>query len=143
VAKYERLVVERRWAVPFAVAGCAYAVVASFTRPFTWAANIVTAIPLAVAIVVVVRSIRAARRAELNASALPVGPSAPRWRRTGLVWVVPTLAIVGWELYSYASLPRVMHPTVSSLLDIADATRVGKTVVFAAWLALGWFLVTT
>ncbi len=143
MAKYERLVLERRWTALVVVAGCAYAVVASFTHPFTWAANIVTAVPLALAVVVVVRSIRAARRAELCASALPAVSSAPRWRRTGMVWVVPTLAAVGWELYCFTSLPRVTHPTVSSLLDIADATRVGKTVVFAAWLALGWFLVTT
>jgi hypothetical protein len=55
--------------------------------------------------------------------------------------LVPILAIVGWELYCLASLPRAQHPTLSSLLDILDATRVGKTVAFSSWLALGWFLV--
>lgn len=38
---------------------------------------------------------------------------------------------------------RAAHPTFSSLLDIVDASRVGKTVVFALWLVLGWFLVVS
>jgi hypothetical protein len=142
MAPYRRLVLERRWVPAVALAGLVYAVVASFTRPFTWAANIATAVPLACAILVVVRS-TAAGGAELRTPVVPGVDASPRWRPTGIVWMAPTLAIFGWELYCVASLPRVSHPTLSSLLDIADATHVGKTVVFTAWLVLGWFLVTT
>jgi hypothetical protein len=30
---------------------------------------------------------------------------------------------------------------LSALIDMLDSTRVGKTVAFASWLALGWLLV--
>ncbi len=55
--------------------------------------------------------------------------------------LVPLVAAVGWELFCFFSVPRSSHPTLSSLLDILDSTRAGKTVGFAAWLALGWFVV--
>ncbi len=55
---------------------------------------------------------------------------------------MPILAATGWELYCYLNLPRAAHPTLSSLLDMLDATRTGKIVAFASWLVLGWFLVT-
>ena len=48
--------------------------------------------------------------------------------------------MAAWELYCYAHLPREQHPTLSVLIDTLDSTRWGKTLSFAAWLALGWFL---
>jgi hypothetical protein len=125
-----------------ALAGLAYGVVASFTHPFTWAADIVTAAPLALAVLVVVWATVVGSGAELPSPVVAPVDGAPRRRRAGIFWLAPVLAFAGWELYCYASLPRVTHPTLSSLIDIADATRFGKTVVFATWLVLGWFLVT-
>jgi hypothetical protein len=58
------------------------------------------------------------------------------------VWIAPIAAITGWELYCLVNLPRAAHPTLSSLLDIVDASRLGKSVVYLLWLALGWILVT-
>lgn len=62
--------------------------------------------------------------------------------RRWTLWMAPILAVTGWELYCFVSLPRVAHPTLSSLIDLLDATRPGKIVAVCSWLAVGWFLVT-
>ena len=133
---------ERRGIVVLGVSGLLYAVLASWTRPFTWGADVVTAVPLVIGVAVMARVIWIGRGATANAgagSAIDTGASGV----PGFVaWMVPLLAVVGWELYCLASLPRAAHPTLSALLDILDSTRVGKTVTFFSWLVGGWFLVT-
>jgi hypothetical protein len=131
----------RRWIVASAAVGIAYAIVASGTHPFTAAADLVTAIPMVVAATGTARVISGRRR---NDSAPPVGRDAgtSRKNRLALAWLVPMALAAAWELYCYVHLPRPQHPTLSALIDTLDATRAGKTVDFAAWLALGWFLVT-
>lgn len=95
---------------------------------------------IGVAVTARVISIRRGATANAGAgSALDTGASGvPGF----VVWMVPVLAVVGWELYCLASLPRAAHPTLSALIDILDSTRVGKTIAFALWLVGGWFLVT-
>jgi hypothetical protein len=124
-----------------ATAALAYAVLASFTRPFTWAAEVVTAVPLAAAVLVTAWSGRNAGRSDTGtpAGGEPGHPS--QWGRRWLVWITLIIAVTGWELHCLWSLPRVDHPTLSTLLDLLQATQVGKTMAFASWLALGWFLV--
>jgi hypothetical protein len=139
----DRTTLGRRWTVVAAALGLAYALLASFTRPFTSAADVVTAVPLALAVVVTVRSTSGAGRRPKEIR--PAGgetPGALHSPRAGFVWLVPVLAAAGWELFCYVNLPRASHPTLSSLLDTLDATRPGKVVGFASWLVLGWFLVT-
>ncbi len=120
--------------------GAAYAVLGASTRPFTVGADVVTAVPLALAVLVAVG--RGRHRA------LPVGVPhrAPdtfswRWAPYGLLWGVGALAVVSWELYCYFNTPRARYPTLSVLVNMLNATPVGKTAAFAAWLALGCFLV--
>ncbi len=50
-------------------------------------------------------------------------------------------AVTAWELYCLFTLPRRVHPTLSSLLDMLDARPAGKVVAFAVWLVLGWLVV--
>ncbi len=139
----ERTTLGRRWTAVAAALGLAYALLASFTRPFTSGADVVTAVPLALAVVVTVRSTSGARRRPKKISpAVGETPDALHLPRAGIVWLVPALVAAGWELYCYVNLPRTAHPTLSSLLDMLDATRSGKVVGFASWLVLGWFLVT-
>jgi hypothetical protein len=120
------------------VAALAYAGLASFTRPFTVGADTVVALPLAVAVVaLMIRSrssrIRAADRA-----------GRPAQRSPGSVaWAVLAAVAIGWELFCFTSDPRSAHPTLSSLMDMADATRWGQVLLFAAWMALGWYLVVS
>jgi hypothetical protein len=139
----KRIVLERPKALSVALLGLAYAVLASFTHPFTWAANAVTAVPLVVAAAVALWWAR--HHGSRGAGEKAGGADRPRSRRGApwALWSAPILAVIGWELYCFANLPRSMHPTVSSLLDILDSTRGGKIVAFAAWLALGWFLVAS
>jgi hypothetical protein len=118
-------------------AGLAFAVGASFTRPFTLAADVVTAVALVISVGVTARTIRHDRR---PGSAAAAAADRPRWTRWGAVWLALLGAVVAWEVYCYAHLPRQQHPTLSALIDTLDSTRLGKTVAFAAWLGLGWFL---
>ena len=139
----KRIVLGRPRTAALGLAGVAYAVLASFTHPFTWGADAVTAAPLVVALTIALRSTRRRDRSDgSHTGGATVGHGSTRGSR-GALWLVPILAALGWELYCYASLPRSAHPTFSSLLDIVDATRGGKIVCFAAWLVLGWLLVTS
>ncbi len=124
------------------VACLAYAVLVSVTHPFTWAADVATAVPLAVVTVVTIRSDLRAGRSGAQRSGGVDGKRGRRLGRRWPVWMAPILVVTGWELYCFVSLPRVEHPTLSSLIDLLDATRPGKTVAVVAWLGLGWFLVS-
>ena len=125
------------------MAGLAYAVVVSFTHPFTWAADVVTAVPLAAAATTTICAGRGARRSRLLDEPSAAGATRrPGWSRRWWVWIVPILGATGWELYCVVSLPRVEHPTLSSLVDLLDSSRPGKIAAAASWLALGWFVVT-
>ncbi len=144
MSRYHRLVLPRRWIEAVAALGLGYAILASLTHPFTWGADVVTSVPLVVAALVIVwssattKGVDPVHRESTGARDPAIGGSR-RW----VVWLGPILALTGWELYCFFSLPRAAHPTFSSLLDIVDASRVGKTVVFALWLVLGWFLVVS
>jgi hypothetical protein len=120
-----------------AVGALAYAVGASFTHPFTTAADVVTAVPLGAAVVVALRRIRSGSGSPLAPAAIGRRvPAVSGW----LMWGAVIAVVGGWELYCLANLPRSRYPTLSSLIDMLDSTRVGKALAFAAWLALGWYL---
>jgi hypothetical protein len=143
VASERRIVLHRPVIVAVAAVGLGYAVLGSFTRPFTWAADVVIALPLLAA-----AAVTAAATWRQGRSGSPTGPGAgtgrrSRWGGRDMIWLAPILAVVGWELYSFVSLPRSVHPTLSSLLDTFDSTHLGKTVALALWLVLGWFVVTS
>lgn len=123
-------------------AGLAYATLVSFTHPFTWAADVVTALPLLVVAAVTVRTRPPIRRRRHRAATGSGARPRPGSSSRALVWLAPLVAVTGWELYCFVSTPRVEHPTLSSLIDLLDATRPGKFVAGAAWLGLGWFLVS-
>jgi len=65
--------------------------------------------------------------------------------RRGWRWavvVVPPVAAVCWELLCVVHGDRSAWPTLSSLLDDVDAWPIGRGAACAAWLGLGWALVT-
>ena len=117
-----------------------YAVAASYTHPFTTGADTVTAIPLAIAAIAVAARLQTTRRSDVapldRDPKLPTGST--RWSR---LWAAVAVVALSWELYCYASAPRSEHPTLSTLIDLLDSTRIGKITAFALWLALGWYLV--
>ncbi len=133
---------ERHW-IPSATAAAVltYAALASMTHPFTEGAEVVTAIPLATAVVIMVIRTRTDRRSDLIALSGGVTDRDTRLNHWLLAWVMMIVAIAGWELYCYASEPRSEHPTLSTLIDLLDSTRTGKALAFASWLALGCYLV--
>jgi hypothetical protein len=113
------------------VVSAAYALGAAATSPFTVAADVLTAIPIAaLAVAVVVRWPLHPRR--------DGGTRWPVAGQRGLVpWAVLAMAIVVWELVEYlAPGSRSAHPTLSSMADALDRHVVVKAVVFAAWLWL-------
>lgn len=104
---------------------------AATTSPFTVAADVLTAIPIAaLAVAVVVRWPLHPRR--------DGGTRWPAAGQRGLApWVVLAVAIVVWELVEYlAPGSRSAHPTLSSMADALDRHVAAKAVVFAAWLWL-------
>ena len=131
-----------RWRpVGAVVLALAAAVLAAFTTPFTLGAEGITGLPLSVGLAALVLRLRPARRSRRTDR--PDGDVVPpeplhRW---ALVWLGLVVATVGWELYCYVNTPRSAHPTLSGLIDMLDATPIGKFVAFSLWLALGWVLV--
>jgi hypothetical protein len=121
------------------VGAAAYAWWTASTRPFTPGADVLTAIPLGAAVVILVLQ-RTARR--------PGSGWTPWQRRPALVPSPiargPLLgllaAVLGWELWNLFSSPRTTHPTVSSLYDAAAATHAWKALIVLAWLIFGWEL---
>ena len=113
----------------------AYGLVLSGTRPFTVPADVLVALPLAVAAGLVAWRWRTGRR---RAPAAGVVPGRSRW---WALWASLAGAVLGWELACFARGPRHAYPTLSALLDSLDASRAGKPAAAGAWLALGWFLV--
>ncbi|HUY40401.1 MAG TPA: hypothetical protein VMV82_02400 [Candidatus Dormibacteraeota bacterium] len=121
------------------------AVLASFTRPFTLAADLATGVVLAgvsaLALTLALRGPAAAGgtvRRDGGSGGAGGAVDARGWRWSGPVAAL--VAAVGWELYCYSGQPRSHFPTFSSLLDMLDSSRPGKAVAFALWLVLGWFV---
>jgi hypothetical protein len=131
-----------RWPVVMAVpVGIGLSVAASTTDPFTTGADIVAT--LGFIAVVVALPLRSARAPTDGADGWGTHvDEAPRWRWRWAVVVAPLVLAVAWELFCFAHGPRDAYPTLSSILDGVDASRLGKGISFAAWLGLGWALVT-
>jgi hypothetical protein len=74
-------------------------------------------------------------------------PAPPRPPAVGLaLWGAVFVAACLWELWSLLEQPNLAtssyaHPTISTLTDPVLSTWAGRSVVLAAWLGLGWFLV--
>ena len=132
---------ERRRVAAALIVGLGYSVLASFTHPFTLGADLVTTAAIVTAAVATTRQIRNRRRAP-GGRAAGKGEARARWTPWALAWAALAAAATAWELFCYVSEPRTRYPTLSVLIDSLDSTRLGKTVAFAAWLALGFFLVT-
>jgi hypothetical protein len=117
-------------------AAALYSWFAALTTPFTFRANVLTAIPLITALLAAVlfgHIVRSRRTGERSAPR-PLGRSLWPW------WV--SLGVVGaWELCCYLKLPRFEHPTFSSLYDSASRSQPLKAALFFGWLVLGWAIV--
>jgi hypothetical protein len=116
-------------------AGAAYALGAATTTPFTWAANIVTAVPIVVLVVL----------AFVRWPARPQPLVLPAPQRAGhpyRPWSVLVVVVAAWELVEYlARGSRGAHPTLSSMADAVGRHYVGTAVLFFAWLCLGGLIV--
>jgi hypothetical protein len=74
-------------------------------------------------------------------------PAPPRPPAVGLaLWGAVFVAACLWELWSLLEQPNLAtssyaHPTISTLTDPVLSTWAGRSIMLAAWLGLGWFLV--
>jgi hypothetical protein len=136
-AEYFVVTSSRLRLIALAVCGCGLAVWVSFTKPFSSAADLVTAVPLAAMLVVQILLVLQPKRRS--------GADLPPRRVVAfskcLVWITLSVFVVAFELYNYLSAPRSAHPTLSSLSDELSGHHLGKTLLFLAWLALGWLFV--
>lgn len=116
------------------VASVGYAVAAASTSPFTGAADVMTAIPIAAVTVGAVWL----WPAHPDRSDVWVDDGRPQPAHPYRGWVVLLAVAVAWELAEYLWRgSRGAHPTLSSMADAFDAHAVAKTVAFLAWLWLG------
>jgi hypothetical protein len=111
-----------------AVAVVGAAVLAGATASFTWPARFVTAAGAGFVLVVAVRAPRAPH------------PPGDRPRRGYAAWAAVALAAVAWQLAAYLQSPRRDHPTISSMLDGADAHDPLRATVYLGWVVLGLVL---
>jgi hypothetical protein len=115
--------------------GVLYAVVVGSFSRYSWPATVAVA---GLGAVVVAIGWRGPRHTRL------VPPRPPL---TGLVlWSMLAVACCLWELWSLLEQPNLAtssyaHPTISTLTDPVLSTWAGRSIVLAAWLGLGWFLV--
>jgi hypothetical protein len=117
------------------VVGLAYALGAGTTTPFTWAANVVTAVPIVV--LAVLAFVRWPARPEPL-----VLPAPQRARHPYRPWVVLVVVVVAWELVQYVARgSRGAHPTLSSMADALDRHYLGTAVLFLLWLCLGALII--
>jgi hypothetical protein len=121
----------RRW-LPLAGA-LGYSLGAAATTPFSVAADVMTAVPIALL------AVAAVWRWPWRPVAWSPTTGA---RHPYRAWVVLVVAIVVWELVDYAARgSRGAHPTLSSMADALDRFYVLKAAVFFGWLCLGALVV--
>ena len=114
----------------------AYAALLASTTPFTTEADVVTAVALVAGTVVVALGL--ARSRSVPVAPAVVGDSVEHG--SALAWLVLLAVVTGWELYSFFGGPRPLHPTLSTLYDLASRWPVAKAAIVLVWLGLGWEL---
>jgi hypothetical protein len=109
-------------------AAALYAGVAATTTPFTWPADVLTAVVIAT----------------VGLGAVLIWPARPRPlpERAGghpyRLWLLLGAAVVALEVTEYlARGSRAAHPTLSSMTDALDRHQAAKAVVFLSWMLLG------
>jgi hypothetical protein len=125
----------RPLALAWLAGGALYVVVVGSFSHYSWPAT-VPVVGLGAA--VVVTGWRGPHHSRPGPAKLPTAGLA-LW---GLVLVAGCL----WELSSLLEQPTLTtssyaHPTISTLTDPVLSTWAGRSIVLAAWLVLGWFLV--
>jgi hypothetical protein len=110
----------------------AYALGAAATTPFSWQADLLTAVPLALLVVAAVA------RWPAHPHPRPVAAGTHPY----LPWLALAAVVVAWELANYlAHGSRAAHPTLSSMADAVDHHYLPKALMFFAWLCLGAWVV--
>jgi hypothetical protein len=116
------------------IGGLLYAVAAGGLARFSWPAMVAVAGP---GLVGVSSAWRATPRPSAEAAPIHAGEAA---------WAAVFVVLALWELGALLLQPALTtsspaHPTISVLLDPVLGSHIGRSVGFAVWLALGWFLV--
>jgi hypothetical protein len=117
------------------IGGLLYAAAAGGLARFSWPAVVAVAGPGLVGV--------------LSAWRSPPRPSVevpPIHASGAAAWVAVFVLLALWELSALLLQPALTidspaHPTISVLLDPVLGSHLGRSVGFAVWLALGWFLV--
>ena len=116
-------------------AGAAASAVMSTARPFTWTADVTTAVAIAG---VLLGGCLFASRANRTRHSAPLAHPIPR--PGAVAWLLLVVALTTFELLNLFEAPRRQHPTISSLLVLLTGHDVTRALMFAAWLVAGWWL---
>lgn len=118
--------------------GAADAIAVSMTRPFTLLADITTAVAIAgtLAFGLTAGGFGQQRRdAATSAGGLRSISGA-----SVAAWSALVAALATFELINLFESPRAQHPTISSLLTALTGHEITRGLLFAAWLAAGWWV---
>lgn len=116
--------------------GLADAALAAMSPPFTWQADLASA--LGIAGVVALGSVRLLRK---HRRRLPPPPPAPRLSRASAIgWIGIGLAALSFEVLNYFLSPRPEHPTASSMVAALTSHDVLRGLLFVAWLGAGYWI---
>jgi hypothetical protein len=99
------------------------------------------------AVVMMIALGRGRQRQTSGAWAHKVADVGWRWRTqptgivvSGFVWGLLILGVVGWDLTSFGFQSPLL-PTLSTFVGHVTRYRIGRGLVFASWLVVGWYLV--
>jgi uncharacterized membrane protein len=129
------------WALGLAIAaGLVDCLLAAPARPFTLRADVTTGVGIGG--VLLLGLLGALRRRPAPEEPPPAGDAAVRRvsRPALLAWATLAAAVASFELGNFVASPRSQHPTISSLLAVAEGHEVWRALLFGAWLGVGWWL---
>ncbi|MEV6432269.1 hypothetical protein [Nocardia sp. NPDC051463] len=124
-----------RQRMPLLAVGVVLAAGGAATRPFSWSATVLVAMPVVVVSVLAFR----ARPERITRNA--------RLRRGVAAWSTLLVTASMWEVYAFAqqpdrTRPSDVHPTLSTLLDPALEHWPLRFAGWLVWLGAGWWLVS-
>jgi hypothetical protein len=132
----------RAWCAGLVAAGAAFSWWEGGLHQYSVAAH--WGIAAAIALVLVAAVVFGAGRQAVPAGQWVKGPlgvrrhlaEAPQLTVAVVIWLVLFAAVIGWDLNSFVHQSHDL-PTLSRIFGTVTATRVGRAVVVALWLALG------
>ncbi len=121
------------------LAALADSALAGASPPFTWQADLATALGIVAVLtggLALLVSLRRRHDPAVRAGAVP-----KLSRAAAASWIGIGVVAVSFELLNVFLSPRAQHPTLSSMVAAVTSHDVLRGLAFIAWLAAGWWII--